>query len=44
MLTWEIIGPELPVLRVRARSFDEALSKARLRSKDYCGGYVVEEN
>ena len=44
MLTWEIVGPGLPVLRVRARSFDEALSKARLRSKDYCGGYVVEED
>lgn len=43
MLTWEIIGPNLPALRIRARSFDEALEKARLRDKNYCGGYVVED-
>ena len=44
MLTWIIIGGGLPDLRIRARSFDEALAKARLRNKDYCGGYVVEED
>lgn len=43
MLTWEIVGPNLQPVRVRARSFDEALKKARLRSPDYCGGYVVED-
>ena len=44
MLTWIIIGGGLPDLRIRARSFDEALAKARLRNKDYCGGYVAEED
>lgn len=43
MLTWEIVGPGLPVLRIRARSFDDALAKARLRDRNYCGGYVVDE-
>lgn len=44
MLTWEIIGANLPPLRIRARSFDEALAKARLRNRAYCGGYVVDED
>lgn len=43
MATWEIVGPNLPALRIRARSFDEALAKARLRDPDYCGGYVVDD-
>lgn len=44
MLTWVVIGPGLPDLKLRARSFDEALVKARLRDSRYCGGYVVEED
>lgn len=43
MLTWEIIGPNLPPLRIRANSFDEALKKARLRDKGYCGGWVADD-
>lgn len=43
MLTWEITGPNLPTLRIIARSFDDALAKARLRDRNYCGGYVVED-
>lgn len=43
MLTWEIIGPGLPAIRIKADSFDEALTKARLRDENYCGGYVVDE-
>lgn len=43
MLTWIIVGGCLPDLKIRARSFDEALAKARLRNKDYCGGYVSDE-
>lgn len=43
MLTWIIIGPNLPELKIRANSFDEALKKARLRNPNYCGGYVSED-
>lgn len=41
-MIWLICGPNLPDLKIRADSFDEALKKARLRSKEYCCGYVVE--
>ena len=44
MLTWVIVGAGLPDLKIRARSFDEALAKARLRDSRYCGGYVDEED
>lgn len=44
MLTWEIIGGGLPPVRVRARTFSEALKKARLRDPNYCGGYVVDDD
>lgn len=44
MLTWKIVGPHLPDLIIRARSFDEALKKARLRDPNYCGGYVIDED
>nr|DAF28528.1 MAG TPA: hypothetical protein [Caudoviricetes sp.] len=43
MDTWEMVGGNLPPIRVRARSFDEALKKARLRDPGYCAGWVVEE-
>lgn len=43
MATWEIVGGDLPPARVRARTFDEALTKARLRDPGYCAGWVVEE-
>ena len=39
-MTWIITGPNLPDLRIRADSFDEAMAKARLRNQNYCGGYV----
>ena len=42
MLTWVIMGAGVPNLKVRARSFDEALAKARLRDSRYCGGYVAD--
>ena len=29
MATWEIVGGDLPPVRVRARTFDEALAKAQ---------------
>ena len=44
MLTWVIIGAGVPNLNVRARSFDEALAKARLRDSRYCGGYVADDD
>lgn len=44
MLTWAIFGGGLPVLKIRARSFDEALAKARLRDPGYCGGYVADDD
>ena len=43
MATWEIVGGDLPPVRVRARTFDEALAKARLRDPGYCAGWVVEQ-
>ena len=44
MLTWEISGGSLPAIRIRASSFDEALTKARTRHKDYCCGRVAEDD
>ena len=44
MLTWVIMGAGVPNLKVRARSFDEALAKARLRDSRYCGGYVAHDD
>lgn len=44
MLTWEITGGGLPPVRIRARSFDEALKRARYIDPRYCGGYVVDED
>lgn len=44
MATWEIVGGDLPPVRVRARTFDEALAKARLCDPGYCAGWVVEES
>ena len=44
MLTWVIMGAGVPNLKVRARSFDEALAKARLRDTRYCGGYVAYDD
>ena len=43
MLTWVIFGGWVPDLKIRARSFDEALEKARLRDSRYCGGYVADD-
>ena len=42
--TWEIIGPNLPALWIRARFFDEALAKARLQDPEYCSGYLVDDD
>ena len=44
MMTWVIMGAGVPNLKVRARSFDEALAKARLRDSRYCGGYVADDD
>ena len=44
MLTWIIMGAGLPALKIRARSFDEALAKARLQDAGYCGGYVADDD
>jgi hypothetical protein len=42
-MTWEIIGPNLLPLRIRADTFSQALKKAKLRNQNYCAGYVVED-
>lgn len=34
----------LPPLRVRARSFSDALARAKAVNPGYCGGYIVEED
>ena len=44
MLTWEISGGNLPTIRIRAASFDEALAEARTRRKGYCRGRVAEDD
>ena len=43
MLWWVIVGPGLKDVRVRARSFGEALAKARLRDPGYCAGYAADD-
>ena len=44
MRWWVIMGDAgMPVLRILARSFDEALAKARLRDPRYCAGYVADD-
>jgi hypothetical protein len=40
-MTWIIVGPNLPDLRIRADSFDEAIEMARVLDEEYCGGYVL---
>lgn len=42
-MIWAISGPNLPTLKIRADSFDEALAKARMMDKNYCGGYVADD-
>ena len=44
MLLWEIFGGNLPHIRIKAYSFDEAIKKARMQNERYCGGFVVEED
>lgn len=44
MMTWVICGAGLEPIMVKADSFDEAIRKARLRDKRYCGGYVEDED
>lgn len=42
-MTWEIVGPNLPLLRIRADTFSQALKKAKLRDPNYCAGYVADD-
>lgn len=44
MFLWEIFGGNLPHIRIEAKSFDEAIKKARLQNERYCGGFIVEED
>lgn len=39
---WKITGINLPCLRIRAESFDEALKQARMVNDNYSGRYVDE--
>ena len=41
-MIWIIVGHNLPDLRIRADSFDEAMEMERALDKNYCGGYVYE--
>lgn len=43
-MVWEIIGPNLPTLRIHAETFSEALKKARLRDPKYCAGYAADDD
>jgi len=40
-MIWIIIGQNLPDLRIRADSFDEAIEMARVLDETYCGGYPL---
>jgi len=40
-MIWIIVGPNLPDLRIRADSFDEAIEMARGLNEEYCGGYPL---
>lgn len=43
-MIWIILGINLPKLKIRAESFDEALTKARMVNTNYCAGYVFKED
>lgn len=43
MLTWKIFKSPTEYIIIRARSFDEALAKARLYDPEYCGGYAIDD-
>jgi hypothetical protein len=43
-MTWEITGPNLPPLRIRADTFSQALKKSKLRDPNYCAGYMADDN
>lgn len=43
-IRWEMMGPGLPTIRVRARTFNEALKKARLFDPGYNSGYALDED
>lgn len=40
-MIWIIVGLNLPDLRIRADSFDEAIEMAWVLTEEYCGGYVL---
>ncbi|MBQ9211053.1 MAG: hypothetical protein IJ153_05595 [Clostridia bacterium] len=44
MMIWIVCGHGLTDVRVRARTFSEALEKARLRDPGYCAGYVADDD
>lgn len=41
---WNITGSGLPELKIEADSFDDAIAKARMIDKRYCGGQIVEKS
>ena len=43
MNIWIISGPNLPDVRVKAESFDDAMKAAREIDSDYTGGHVKED-
>lgn len=43
MEKWKIFKSAEEYIIIHARSFDEALAKARLRDPEYCGGYIVDD-
>jgi hypothetical protein len=42
-MKWIIVGPNLPELKIRAESFDDAVKKARMFNENYCGGFVADD-
>lgn len=44
MLKWKIFRSVEDYVIVHARTFSEALAKARLYDSRYCAGYVVDDD
>ena len=44
MANWKIFKNQSEYIIVHARTFSEALSRAKLHDPAYCGGYMVDDD
>lgn len=42
MKTWKVWGIDLPIVRIKADCFDDAIKEARKINPDYCIGQIEE--